>query len=80
MTENEAREKVIADAVATLAEHFDHVQVLATWDANDHSHRMSRGAGNWYARQGLAHEFINNEVARENANEVAKAIKPEESE
>ena len=58
--------------VAALMEHFDSVQILCSVRIPDGSgtQGFARGGGDWYARQGLAHEFIN----REEATEVAQAI------
>ena len=54
-----------------------HIQVLATWNSGGNSHSVHTGVGNWYARQGLAHEFINADVAQENARQLAERINPD---
>lgn len=79
MTDSEGR-KILESAVSKLGEHFDHVQILVTWQEGEITHRLQRGYGNWYARQGLAHEFINEDVARENAEAIGEKIKPPEDE
>lgn len=38
---------------------------------------MSADAGDWYARQGLAHEFIEKDKAQEIGVSVARAINTE---
>jgi|GEM_PF-2113083 len=57
-----------------LGEHFDAVQILATRHEGTDSHSFAMGAGNWYARQGLAHEFINRDRAHDQAIEIANEI------
>lgn len=52
------------------------VQVLCSWPNCGNTASVQTGVGNWYARQGMAHEFINVDIAQENANQIANAIKP----
>lgn len=72
---NTENEKIIAEAAQKLGEHFDHVQVLVTWEEQGVSKSCFKGAGNWYARQGLAHEFINSDIARDAAKEIAEQLR-----
>jgi hypothetical protein len=78
--EAQARSKALDNALQSLGEHFNHVQIMATADDEGSTISSFRGCGNWYARQGLAHEFINNEQAQENATAIAEKLKPEEGE
>lgn len=74
MTSKEA-EKHLDSIVARLAEHFDAVQILVSWGAEGgDTCGLSRGGGNWYARQGLAHEFIEQARARGNAHELSAVL------
>ena len=66
--------KLLDDAAAKLAEHFGVVQIMVTWDEFGITHSAKRGVGNWYARQGMAHEFINCDIAVENARQLASVI------
>lgn len=69
--------------IAELSEHFEHVQVMATWQEDLKTLQLKRGLGNWYARQGLAQEFINEDRAQENAAAVSRYLPkppPEEGE
>lgn len=75
MTQAEA-EKLLDDAVARLGEHFDSVQILASWNEEGLTLCCKRGVGNWYARQGMAHEFINADQAQETAHQIAQVLKP----
>lgn len=53
-----------------------HVQVLMTWNLNGLTYAIDTGKGNWYARQGMAHEFINADIAQGNARQIAQQIDP----
>jgi hypothetical protein len=72
------RTELLDNCLAKLSEHFDHVQILATWDDSESTMTLERGAGNWYARQGMAQAFINRDQAQDHASQLAKAIKPQE--
>lgn len=67
-----------------LGEHFDAVQVLVTWNEEGISKDFACGSGNWYARQGLAHEFITKNqsmsIAQEMSNVNLHMAKPPEEE
>jgi len=72
--------KQMIEAIASqLSEHFDAVQILISFpcDGGDGggtaTQGLCAGRGNWYARQGMAHEFIN----RDQAREIAYAITSE---
>jgi len=42
---------------------------------------LKRGGGNWYARQGMAQEFINEDISQEMTRQLSDALyKPEEKE
>ncbi len=74
-------QKMIEAIASQLSEHFDAVQIMISFpcDAGDMSgtatQGLSAGRGNWYARQGMANEF----VQRERAREIGFAINPPES-
>ena len=58
---DEQRIALLESTVSMLGEHFDHLQIMVTWDEGRQepiTRRLFRGGGNWYARLGLAHEFI----------------------
>lgn len=74
MTKSEA-ETLLADTAAKLGEHFDAVQIFATWCDHGCTIGTTRGTGNWYARQGLAHEFIQADIAQENAMQLAARLR-----
>lgn len=57
MTEGEGNE-MLDRAVNVLMEHFDAVQILATYTDGEGTLGLTRGGGNWYARKGMVQEFI----------------------
>jgi len=59
-------------AVDQLMEHCDAVQILATWTDLDRLETVDcfKGNGNWYARQGMAHAFINRDRAQDIGQEI----------
>lgn len=75
----EAAAQLLQDAAHRLGEHFDAVQILASRTEGGRTFCSKRGVGNWYARQGMAHEFINEDVAQENAVQLAQALNPPEA-
>lgn len=75
MTTKEA-EKLLEGFVAKLSEHFDAVQILASFPKNGGTAFTKRGAGNWFARQGMAHEFIQENQAFNNAAELKSFLPP----
>jgi hypothetical protein len=79
MSPKEAEELLSATA-AKLGEHFDAVQILASWPNtetdNGGTRFCNKGSGNWFARIGMAHEFIERETAERTADELALRIKP----
>ena len=72
MTRNEALER----ACDILGEHFDAVQVMATFSEEGVTRSLYRGSGNWYARQGMLHELLQTE----NADQIAQAMHREDGE
>lgn len=75
MTAQEA-EKMLEDVAAKIGEHFDAVQILATWTEGGTCLHAKRGAGNWYARMGMAHEFIETNKADDQAVLIAEKLNP----
>lgn len=71
MTDDLRRQNALAEGLRILGEHFDHVQIMVSWCEQGACYSDYYGAGNWYARQGLAHEFIQKDIAQENARQLA---------
>lgn len=81
-SEKAVKDKALDDAVNSLREHFPHVQILATWEDDDthNTYDMFRGKGNWYARMGMAREFLVRDKSHTAAKEMSEVIHPEEEE
>lgn len=76
MTNKEA-EKLMEVHAAQLSEHFGAVQIMGTFlTSNGNTVCVKRGAGDYYARQGMAQEFIEVDRAR-TACEVKKEEYPD---
>lgn len=71
-------EKLLETVAAQLGEHFDAVQIMVSYNREAQTFCVKRGCGNWYARQGMAHEFINANQAEEQARQIAEVIQPPE--
>lgn len=69
-------EKMLEVQAAELGEYFDSVQIMVTWTEQGLTYCAKRGVGDWYARQGMAHEFINADIAQENARQLSNKINP----
>ena len=74
MTDGE-RNKLIDQHVDALMEHFSTVNILVTYPCEDGNGTMgvARGAGDFYARFGMAMEFID----RAKADTLAEKINPQ---
>jgi hypothetical protein len=74
--EKEEMRKLCGRLSTQLGEHAEAVQVMVSWTDNNGTHRVFHGCGNWYARQGMAHEFIECDKAQTNAVEIASKLEP----
>ena len=68
--------KYLERVAADLGEHFEAVQILVSFNAEGRTNCLKRGVGNWYARQGMAHEFIEQATAQEHAAQLSDALNP----
>lgn len=73
---NAELEDLIANHVSQLMEHFSSVQIVATLVTDKNTVGFKRGAGDWYARIGMAREFL----IRDKAITEEDAIHPSEEE
>ena len=74
---DEQRLEIMQKHVNALAEIYDSVQVMGTFLTSDNrTVSQKRGSGNWYARQGMAHEFIEENIAEDTARAIAKKLEP----
>jgi hypothetical protein len=78
---NEEAQLLINQVASQLGEHFDAIQIMGTWSEEGICCMVHSGAGNWYARQGMAHEFISEDRAQTIGKEVARQLPepPEDS-
>jgi len=76
---DEDAEEFVDKVAAQLGEHFDSVQVLvSTCNGGGGTCDVFSGNGNWYARVGMAHEFIRRSTAQVDAKEIADALSIED--
>lgn len=61
-----------------LIEHFDAVQILVSLPDEGGTGSIYSGRGNWYARQGMAQDFVKQDQARTAAHEISKVIGSDE--
>lgn len=68
----EQLEKVVQQHVDALSEFFDAVQVLCSHTMKEGTGSVFTGSGNWFARQGMAHQFIKSDDAETLAHKMPK--------
>lgn len=69
--------ELIEKHINQLAEEFDAVQILACRLKPDgHTLSYKKGTGLWHARQGLATEFIQEDINEDAAVRIARNIEP----
>lgn len=73
---NREIEKLLEDTAAKLGEHFDGVQILVSWNELGLTKNCFKGSGNWFTRQGMAHQFITEDIAQDNARAIAFRLNP----
>ncbi len=74
---NDDASKMVLDTAHRLAEHFDCVQIMVTRMDQGNTLCVKKGVGNWYARRGMAHEFIEQGIHEDAAEKIAEKLKPE---
>ena len=63
MTQDQAK-ALLAKAAGELGEHFEAVQILATWRDETTTYARHEGQGNYYARVQLAQTFVDEDRAK----------------
>ena len=71
---SEEKQAYVEKISAQLYEHFDAVQILVSWNEESRCDMITSGSGNWYARQGMAHDFIQRDIAQNNASELSRCM------
>ena len=70
--------ELINRCLCALREVWPCVQILASGENDKGTTEFCfQGAGNWYGRTGMAHEFLERDQASTNAGELAKTITPQ---
>lgn len=77
MDDEEAR-RLLRCALSQLSEHFDGVQIMASWQSREGTHFGAEGSGNWYLRQGMARMWVERDVAETNADKLRDVIRPDD--
>jgi hypothetical protein len=77
MSNSTEKERLVECALNTLREHCDAVVILVSWTDADGTALVSRGCGNYYARVGMAKEFIDRDLASTSAHEIKEALDEE---
>lgn len=72
--------KLIDDAILVLREHWECVQIMVSRvnEEEEGTETIIRGKGNFWARKGLAQDFIDRENQEEAASKIAEKIKEDE--
>lgn len=71
--------KILDEALDKIGEHFDAVQIHVSWmDDGDCTRCVHRGSGNWYARESMSREFIEQNAREESADFIAQKLDPPE--
>lgn len=71
-------EALIDKALDTLGEHFEAIQIIATDSDGGGSLYVARGRGNFYARKGAVHQWLENDRHDDAAQYVKDAIRGED--
>ena len=72
----EQQEAVVQQHITALMEHFEAVQILVSVTDPGGTASVFLGAGNWYARQGMARDFMQQDQARTAAKEIKMGNPP----
>lgn len=68
--ERDETQAIVQKALDTLGEHFEAVQIMVSWNEQGTTRLFNLGSGNWYARMGMAHEFVKSDEAQTLASEI----------
>ena len=72
--ERDSLVKYLDEQLAEMGEHFEHIQILVSNQDDTGTWTISRGLGNWNARQGMAARFVKDDEAQEAARFVASEL------
>jgi len=71
------QKELVRKHITALSEFFDSVQILVSNSSSIGTESVYLGSGNWYARQGMAHDFIHKDQAQTEAFELSAVINSE---
>lgn len=78
MTDDE-RIEILHRHVTELSELFDAVQIVGSFLTPEGTTRCQKsGSGNWYARQAMCREFVEENFTRQQAESIAEELEPPE--
>jgi hypothetical protein len=70
---------ILREITQKLGEHFDAFQFLGSFvDDGGDTGNVAFGKGNWYARVGMAHEFLETDRSTIQAKELSSALSHDE--
>lgn len=73
---NDERKLEIERCLHRIMEVADCVQVLASYTDSEGTHSCFVGAGNWFARTGMARDFLERDSSHTSANEIKPFLQP----
>ncbi len=73
---NQELEQMLEGICKNLGEHFDAVQIMATFHDDGTTKCLKRGFGNHYARIGMARELLNTDFQSDQAGYIAEKLDP----
>lgn len=72
---------IVDKAISDLREYFSDVQILCSWTEEEeggNTFDIFRGKGNWYARVGMARDFLTRDKGHTEAREIAEVLRPDD--
>lgn len=72
------QKNIVRQHVTALSEFFDSVQIFVSNSSDIGTESVYLGSGNWFARQGMAHDFIHKDQAQTEAIELSAVINPKD--
>lgn len=71
----DAAHQKLQDCLGQLAEHFDSVLILVSYNEEGRTRAAQKWAGNYYASKGLAQDWLETEQHEDLAQQVGLQIK-----
>lgn len=79
MLTSEEFDTICNEFMEKLGEHADSIQILASfYEADEGTYCRKIGIGNFYARQGMAREFLQQDQAQIAAKKIGEVLNPSE--